>query len=343
MSSVVVSSIRNEGAFLLEWVCWYRMLGFDHIVVVTNDCTDHSPELLDALARAGWVEHLTVDIKAGQASITAAKLAAASQMRTVRRAEHVLVCDVDEFLVIHVGDGRLPALLAAPGRGFLGMAINWRCIGSSGVRKYVDLPVHQQFTVAIGPKRPFNRFIKTLYGHPRWFARMGEHGPIGLKLTKAQEKAGMVWGQGDLVWVTPAGHVMTEWQPGGDYVRQVATRRIDHSVAQMNHYILRSAETFGLKRGTLSPVAGRNRYTQGFWTQADRRDGFDDSALRYGADYAQVRAMAMALPDVARLHGLCCADHVRLIADKADLRVLDDPRYLAFLAQSRLDDPGQIG
>ena len=54
--------MRNEGPFLVEWVCWYRMLGFTDLLIVTNDCTDHSPELLDHLAQAGWVHHLRSDV-----------------------------------------------------------------------------------------------------------------------------------------------------------------------------------------------------------------------------------------------------------------------------------------
>ena len=99
----------------------------------------------------------------------------------------------------------------------------------------------------------------------------------------------------------------------------------------MNHYLLRSAESFSLKRGTLSPVAGRNRYTQTFWAKADSRDEFDDSALRYGVDFAAIHAQAMALPGVAGLHARCCADHIRLIAGKAGRQVQDDPRYQDFL------------
>lgn len=327
--------MRNEGAFLLEWVCWYRMLGFDHIVVATNDCTDHSPKLLDCLAAAGWLEHLPCDIPAGQPGITTAKLAAVAEMRTLRRAEWVMVCDVDEFLVIHAGAGRLADLLAAPGRGFLGMSINWRTIGSSGIQRYADVPVHRQFTVAIGKTRPLNRFVKSLYRQPRWFGRMGEHGPAKLNLPKAEEKSGTPFGQGDLVWISPSGRVIDDWQPGGDYLRMVAADQVDHSVAQMNHYILRSAETFSLKRGTLSPVAGRDRYTQGFWSRADRREEFDVSALLYADRFAETWDAAMRLPGVARQHYLCCADHVRMIVEKAGGSVADDPRHAAFVAQAQ--------
>ncbi|MDB5665559.1 MAG: glycosyltransferase family 2 protein, partial [Cypionkella sp.] len=40
------------------------------------------------------------------------------------------------------------------------------------------------------------------------------------------------------------------------------------------------------------------------------------------------------MPDVARLHALSCADHVRAIAEKAGKRVEDDPRYAEFMRRA---------
>jgi hypothetical protein len=45
--------MRNEGPFIVEWVAWYRRLGFSDIVVVTNNCTDRSADLLDGPRLAG--------------------------------------------------------------------------------------------------------------------------------------------------------------------------------------------------------------------------------------------------------------------------------------------------
>ena len=36
----VVSTMKNEGPYILEWVAHYKALGFDRIVVCTNDCED---------------------------------------------------------------------------------------------------------------------------------------------------------------------------------------------------------------------------------------------------------------------------------------------------------------
>ena len=76
MRITVVASMRNEGAFIVEWLAWYKMLGFTDVVVVTNACTDRSPQLLDALEAAGRLYHIRHEVPPG-ARITEAKLAAA--------------------------------------------------------------------------------------------------------------------------------------------------------------------------------------------------------------------------------------------------------------------------
>jgi hypothetical protein len=309
--ATVVASMRNEGPFIVEWVTWYRMLGFSRLVVVTNDCQDRSPALLDALAAAGWVQHLRCDIPAG-GKVTAAKLAMAKETRAVRRADWVLVCDVDEFLVVHRGAGLLADLLGEGPPRFLGMAINWRVFGNNGVAEFVDVPVHRQFFGAVAADRALNGFVKTIHRQPGWFAALGEHGPRKLNLAAAE-------GDPALHWVNASGRVLPGWVPDAPYQRRVPPELIDHSVAQINHYMLRSAETYSLKRGTLSPVAAVDRYTDEYWAKADRADEVDLSAVKYAGAFDALFAQAMTLPDVARLHAECCADHRRLIAEKAGL------------------------
>ena len=87
--------MRNEGPFIVEWVSWYRMLGFQ-VLVVTNDCTDRSVELLETLADAGWLTHQGHTPKGRQRP----KRSAYNTMRNhplIEKAEWVLVCDVDSF------------------------------------------------------------------------------------------------------------------------------------------------------------------------------------------------------------------------------------------------------
>lgn len=331
MRITVVASMRNEGPFIVEWVTWYRMLGFTDVVVVTNDCTDRSPELLDALQAAGWVHHLRCDVPPGE-RITHRKLAAATAHKVVRRAAWLLVCDVDEFLVIHKGKGRITELVGQSETDvpFLAMAFNWRVFGFCGVKEFADEPVHQQFSLAQPVGKSISNSIKVIHRQPRWFESLGEHGPRGLNLARY----GRSWDDPGMYMVNAAGVPVPYWHPEGPYLRRLRQGHITHEVAQMNHYMLRSEESFSLKRNTLSPVALSNRYTDSYVRQADGGDEPDMSAFRYAEAFTALQAQAMALPGVARLHALCCADHLRLIAEKYGRNAQDDPRWQGFMAQA---------
>jgi len=64
----VVSTMRNEGPFVLEWVAHYKALGFDDIVVCTNDCEDTTAELLLVLQDHGFAAYNAA--KAGVINLT---------------------------------------------------------------------------------------------------------------------------------------------------------------------------------------------------------------------------------------------------------------------------------
>ena len=53
----LLSAVKNEGPDLLEWLAWHRMIGFDRIVIFSNDCSDGSDGLPDALEGIGWQAH----------------------------------------------------------------------------------------------------------------------------------------------------------------------------------------------------------------------------------------------------------------------------------------------
>lgn len=326
MRFTVICSVRNEGPFLVEWVCWYRMLGFDDIVLVSNDCSDHSPALLDLLQNAGWITHLRHEVPDGT-QITSKKLQAAKALPQVANADWVLVCDVDEFLTIHRGAGLIRDLIPE-GADFLGMSINWRVFGTSGYATYEDGLVHRQFTKAAWVSHPSGTWVKSIHAHPDYFRKLGEHGPKRMLPKHARR-----WGQPGMRWVDASGQTLHDWHPDQEYLRQVSPQRQDHSTAQMNHYMIRSEESFALKKGSLSPVAGKDRYTDAFFDKFNRNEAEDLSALRYAAAFDAVRAQALALPGLAALHHQCCADYIARIAAKAGNDPATDPRYQWHLSQ----------
>ena len=55
----IVTTMKNEGPFILEWVAYHRSIGIRDFLVYTNDCDDGTDHLLDALVAKGFIsQHL---------------------------------------------------------------------------------------------------------------------------------------------------------------------------------------------------------------------------------------------------------------------------------------------
>ena len=61
MSITAILCVRNEGAFLLDWLAHHQSCGIDHVVALSNDCADGTDTLLDRLAELGHVTHIRND------------------------------------------------------------------------------------------------------------------------------------------------------------------------------------------------------------------------------------------------------------------------------------------
>ena len=317
---LVATGMRNEGPFIVEWVCWYRMLGFN-ILVATNDCTDHSTQLLDAFAAAGWLTHVPHTPTDGEPPPR-------STLRTVinhpltAAADWTLHCDVDEFLVLHQHD-TIVNLLGTPPHDFMAMVFNWKCFGQAGHDKYQDGIVHRQFQRCGLGHLPFNRSFKSLLRTPRAFARLGAHFPHGFHGN---------WSAPDNRVITPNGITLPQFQTAENHpIRFLPQHQISHEVAQLNHYILRSKESYDYKKGSLAAGNLKDRYTDDFFARHNRNGMRDTSALRFMDRFAHVHADALALRDVLRLHHICCAEYVVALNENAGTDPEQDDRYLHHL------------
>jgi hypothetical protein len=166
---------------------------------------------------------------------------------------------------------------------------------------------------------PMNRGFKSMFKIPHQFNRIGAHFPHGF--------------QGD--WEDPKNVVRSsngtplplfsdrENHP----IRFTEQGKISHEVAQMNHYIIRARESYDLKRGTPSAASFKDRYTDDFFERYNRNGMRDGTAARFKDRFAELHAEALALPDVLRLHHVCCAEYVVALNRNAGTDPEDDPRY----------------
>ncbi|MCA0042406.1 glycosyltransferase family 2 protein [Celeribacter litoreus] len=317
---LVVTTMRNEGPFILEWVTWYLMLGFDHIVIFYNDCTDHSPGLLRRLSDAGLVTAVEYKPKPKKpVKQTALPLIMAHPR--VQAAEWVLNIDVDEFLVIHVGDGRLDDLFSAFKVNRLhGIGIYWKCFGDSGRAQWEDGLTHRQFNKASESKDRANIFFKTLIRNPADFKKIGIHSP------KGWQGEGQ-WGTAPNVFKRCDGATMRSFDPDTNSILFTKSRWITHEYAQLNHYAVRTRESFELKFGTPSPAANKDRYTEKFFEAKNLNTETDESALKYAELFDAIYKEVSALPDVMKLHHRCCMDYVERLGEVHGFDAKDDPRW----------------
>ncbi len=308
-------AVRNEGAFLIEWVAWYRMLGFD-ILVATNDCTDRSPDMLNLLHDVGWLTHITHAPAPGTPPKRSAHAAIQAHPLTAA-TEWMLICDVDEFLVLHDGDGTIAGFVGVPEPRVHGIGFHWKVFGTGDESAWRDTLQHRAFTRAAPTLHPANTSFKSLMRWPTRFKRFGAHSPHGYKGD---------WGNSR--WIDSEGRKLGRYNPNGSSQRATSPDRVTHQAAQMNHYVLRTPESFALKKGIPSPSAGRDRYTDAFYEKFNRNEETDTAALAFADRFDPIHAAAWAIPGLPRLHHLCCAHYVTRLCTAAGTDPAQDPRHI---------------
>lgn len=282
----IVTSMRDEAPFILEWLAYHQEIGFTDFLVFSNDCADGTDEILDRLAVLGHLRHLP-NPRRGAKTVQWQALSRAWNQPELRRAEWVLVSDVDEFLCIRAGEGRLGDLFAAEpqARAF---SIPWRMFGNAGIARLAEAPVMRQFTRA-APERlvwPWRAVqYKTLFRMEPGVERLGVHRPRRNAPLPAE-----AWRDGQGLPVRAhSGTVMLHGAPR-------------YGLAQMNHYALGSAENFVVKTLRGKPNHSDDRIDLSYWIDRNFNTVEDRTILRLIEPVeARMRAL-LADPELARLH-----------------------------------------
>jgi hypothetical protein len=295
MRALAITTLRNEGAFLLEWIAHHRAIGFTDFLVFTNDCDDGTDAMLDRLEQLGGLTHVPNPGPWDEGPQWAA-LKSASRHRGVAAADWVMVLDIDEFVNIHTGDGTLSALVqAAPGMD--AFALTWRMFGNAGIVRYSDAPVTRQFTrcaprVLHWPWRAL--MVKTLFRREA-FRAFGVHRPRGPLR--------------DVVWNDPGLGARLFSEPGRD----------PYALAQINHYALGAMESYIVKcdRGRANREGAA--FDMSYW--CDRNFVTDEDLSIQRIDMVPHLQALRSDPDLCALHDAAVAwrraRFAALMADEA--------------------------
>ena len=170
----VVTSVRDEGIYLLEWVAHHRMMGSDHLFVYSNDNADGSDDLLRSLHDAGLITWVQSSVGARCRAQWKAFGHALRVMPDTLDYEWSLLIDLDEFF--------LPSPVFRKVGKFLDwhetrdvdvIGINWLMVGSNGETHWRDAPLAQRFPSAI---MGANSHIKSMF-RTRNFVHSYAHDP----------------------------------------------------------------------------------------------------------------------------------------------------------------------
>ncbi|MFS4580414.1 glycosyltransferase family 2 protein [Phaeobacter sp. C3_T13_0] len=343
---LIITCMKNEGPFILEWIAHHRAIGFDHVLVFTNDCDDGTVELLDALALRGYVTRMDNPYQQVGNGYNPQKgaLKFAESLDLVREAEWVLVSDVDEFVNIHVGDGDFDSLIAATNDPDM-ISMQWRLFGNSFRDQYDDILLTQQHTHC-APKycpAPIQAWgIKTLFKTKGDYVagaydRIGVHRPLKRRI------------DGFANWVAGTGKPVPEDM--ADQGWRFGIRDHGYDMVTLNHYAVRSTESFLVKRDR-----GRVNHVErdqglAYWMRMNFNMEQDFSIQRRVAATKKELARLKRLKGIKALHDTAVTAHRSKIAElmsRSDMKsfydeISDDKltllsRHLNFISRAQFND-----
>ncbi len=303
--TAIVTTMKNEGPFILEWLAYHRAIGVDDFLIYTNDCTDGTDTMLMLLQDKGIVQHRenpfrTMDLKPQHAALQAAEYEPVMQ-----ECGWGICMDVDEFINVKIGDGTLAALYAAMGEANM-ISLTWRLFGNADVHGYEDRFLIEQF-ITCAPeivRKPHQAWgFKTLFRNIDIYKKLGVHRPKGLKPD--------LWDQ--VRWLNGSGRPMPREMFRNGWRSSLETYGYDW--VQLNHYAVRSAESFLVKRdrGRVNHVdrdQGMN-----YWFRMNFNAEQDRSIQRMIPAARTEFDRLMADPDIAAAHHAAVAAHRAKIAE----------------------------
>ncbi|MFV0291840.1 MAG: glycosyltransferase family 2 protein [Paracoccus sp. (in: a-proteobacteria)] len=304
MSILVVSTMRDEGPFILEWIAHYLHLGATHFLIFTNDCFDQTEEILTLLAKEGLVTHINNDAPGKQTPHWRA-LNMASRHTLARTHDWILVADADEFANIHVGNGRFPDLLDHINGEFDAIAMPWRLFGNSGRLVFEDLPVTEQFTHCARPGYCgviASLYFKTMVRAGTNYQKLGVHRPKNLRDGPF------------LKWVDGSGQPLpASFAEDDKLLRLPAGISSSVPLIELNHYSLKAAESFVLKSNRGLAASSRKAVDLGYWVERNFNSVQNTTIARYHPDTLPLRESLMSLPGMRYAHQRAVSGHKQKI------------------------------
>lgn len=250
----ITSIQRNRGKWIVEWLAFHMLVGFEHFHIYAHKCTDDMPLTLLKLARRYDITVHTVEVDSQP------QLAAYQHAYNTHGAalDWMAFVDGDEFLhpahKPHMGD----VLSGFDGHPASAVAVYWKCYGANGHLKDPDGLVMEQY-----PRHSAHDFLPNR--HVKSIVRGGQSIEIS----------------GSHVFTTRHGTVDELLRP----VHHGWMRELEPSyeALRMNHYAVQSYEFFKATKQNVGAADGNARLVrpESWFHEYDRNECDDGQSYRF--------------------------------------------------------------
>lgn len=310
LGHVLVTCVKNEGPYLVEFVAHHRVLGFDLICIASNDCTDGTDRLLRLLARGGAIRHARNVVPEGESPAHTGYRLMRRKFR-LDRAAWLMAMDVDEFLYVSTGAGRVHDLTGAAPPDVDVIALSSLTFGAGDPGQgWTPERVCARFTRRVQERHRTNEPVKSLTRDPARFREIHNHSMVGFR---PDRPARVMRGNGTVFDLDPA---LPIWRQ----LRNFRWRDIGHNLAHYNHYSIKSAEEFRLRRARgrgvdIRKLEDKIRHTDDYFAERAAAAVIEDRRIldRYGPAVEAEMARLLALPGVAEAQARCEARTAKAI------------------------------
>jgi len=306
---LAITCMRNEGPYCLEWIAHHRAAGITDFLIFTHDCDDGTDVLLDLIPGVTHVPFAPAPDK----SVQWQAMRLADTHPLMQAADWVLFFDCDEFLCLEAPLLDLNDLIASVPNDTDAIALPWRFFGAGGVEHFEDAPTPDRFAFCAPDPffLPAGSFFKTLF-RPQKFQKLGVHRP------KNRGKGAGKWSLGGIAQATTA-FAENDARINLFGLMQAPAR------ARLNHYSLRSAAEFMVKRGRGLPNRTTKTLDLHYWAERNFNTVIDAMIAPMLIGTRQQIAALRALPKLAQAHEDAVAWHRAAFA-----ALMQDPAEVQF-------------
>ncbi|MCJ2034310.1 glycosyltransferase family 2 protein [Methylobacterium sp. J-068] len=233
----IVTTVRNEGVYLVDWIAYHKSLGVDTIFVYSNNNDDGSDRLLEALDAVEAIVWMRNAVQGAVSPQYKAYGHAFGLLPDILDYEWALLIDLDEYIIVDSKkfENVSSFLDWEMSLGANTIMMTWQVIGSSRQARWVDLPVPERFV----DRQAREPTLTKCFTQPRWTSHSHCHFPWFSQVFTMQ-------------CLDATGQEVDDFNDGNvsapSIVKRATRKEPISENAWINHYWYKSAEEFLARR-----------------------------------------------------------------------------------------------